>query len=174
MILHPKQAQSFLRIYKALLHFIFYQEFAGAEIDTIDDYRDARDLLFADISLIDKFRSVTDELTDSDDKILENVRKGIKDTFVYLKTLKNYSLFMSDSTGTFYCVLGVTNSLKELVPGTFSLIETVLLNFEDVIICDGLISHHNMSIGPNMRKDINAQYKLAKENKELKKHLTSG
>ncbi|NQV35819.1 MAG: hypothetical protein HQ515_24220 [Phycisphaeraceae bacterium] len=173
MILHPKQAQSFLRIYKALLQFIFYQEFE-AEIDTSDDYRDARDLLFADSSLIDKFTSVADELTGSDEEILENVREGVKDTFVYLKTLKDYSLFMSDSTGTFYCVLGVTNSIKELAPGTFSLIETVLLNFEDVIICDGLISHHNMSIGPNMRRDISAQYKLAKENKELKQHLTSG
>jgi hypothetical protein len=81
---------------------------------------------------------------------------------------------MSSSTNTFYCVLGVTSSIKELAPSSFSLIETVILNFEDVIICDGLISHQNMSIGANMKRDINTQYKFAKENKELKKRLPSG
>jgi hypothetical protein len=77
MILQPKQAQSFLRVYKALLQFIFYQEF-GTDIDTMDDYRDARDLLFAEVSFIDNFISVTDELNGSDKVILENVRKGIQ------------------------------------------------------------------------------------------------
>ncbi|MBI4619645.1 MAG: hypothetical protein HY739_05740 [Desulfobacterales bacterium] len=171
MKLPRKQAQDFLEIYKNLLQFIFLKEF-GEEIESINDYQEAREILFENISVVDEFISLGKQIRKYHIEILENIKKGIKDTFIYLKTLKKHSLLLSSSTNKIYCVLGITDSIEEIVPGKFAIIETVILNFGDQIICDGLISCCNVTIGPNMRKDINAQYKKAQENKELIQHIT--
>lgn len=171
MKLTAKQAQVFLGLYKNLLHFIFLKEF-GEEIETVEDYLEARNILFEDTSVVDEFVSLADKLEKSHKEILENIKYGIKDTFIYLKTLKKYSLLLSSSTNKIYCVLGISDSIEKIVPCKFAIVETVILNFKNQIICDGLVSHRNVTIGPNLKKDITAQYKKDKENKELVQHIT--
>ncbi len=171
MRLRPEEAQVFLHLYKNLLNFIFLNE-SGEEIGSIDEYREARDILYEDTRVVDKFIDVTHNLKECDIEILKNIKNGMKGTFVYLKTLKKHSLLLSGSTNKIYCVLGITDPVEELVPGTFSIVETAIFNFGQHIICDGLVSCENVIIGPNMRKDINAQYKKAKENEELIRHIT--
>ena len=97
---------------------------------------------------------------------MKNIQSGIKETFIYLKTLKRHSLLLSSSSNLIYCVLGITDSIEQLIPDKFSIIDTAILNFGNKIICDGLIRHHNVTIGKNMRKDISLKYKLVRENNQ--------
>ena len=172
MKLSSTQANDFLGLYKELLQFVFLKEF-GEEIESLDDYKEARDILFDNpTDIIHEFTDLAENLGEQHLLMLENIQNGIKDTFIYLKTLKKHSLLLSSSTNKIYCVLGISDSIEKILPSKFTIIETVILNFENIIIWDGLISHQNLTIGPNMRKDMNAHYKKTKENKELIQHIT--
>jgi hypothetical protein len=172
MILSPEHAQEFLSLYKHLLQFIFLKEFRE-EVKSFEDYIEARDILFEDTNIINEFVSREENINESQKIILKNIQSGIKETFIYLKTLKKHSLLLSSSSNLIYCVLGITDSIGQLTPDKFSIIDTAILNFGNKIICDGLIRHHNVTIGKNMRKDINLQYKLVRENNRLIKYITS-
>ena len=172
MILPPKQAQEFLTLYRPLLQFIFLKEFRE-EVKSLDNYIEGRDILFEDTNIVNAFISREENLNKHQKIILKNIQNGIKETFVYLKTLKKHSLLLSSSSNLIYCVLGITDSIEQLIPNKFSIVDTAILNFGNQIICDGLMRHHNVTIGKNMRKDINLQYKIVKENNRLIKYINS-
>ena len=168
MILSPEHAQEFLTLYKPLLQFIFLKEFRE-EVKSLENYIEARDILFEDTNVVNEFISSEENINKK--IILKNIQNGIKETFIYLKTLKRHSLLLSSSSNLIYCVLGITDSIEQLIPDKFSIIDTVILNFGNKIICDGLIRHHNVTIGKNMRKDISLKYKLVRENNQLIKYI---
>ena len=171
MILSPEHAQEFLSLYKPLLQFIFLKEFRE-EVKSFEDYIEARDILFENTNIINEFVSREENINKSQKIILKNIQGGIKETFIYLKTLKKHSLLLSSSSNLIYCVLGITDAIEQLIPDKFSIIDTAILNFGNKIICDGLIRHHNVTIGKNMRKDISLKYKLVRENNQLIKYIT--
>ena len=168
MILSPEHAQEFLTLYKPLLQFIFLKEFRE-EVKSLENYIEARDILFEDTNVVNEFISSEENINKK--IILKNIQNGIKGTFIYLKTLKRHSLLLSSSSNLIYCVLGITDSIEQLIPDKFSIIDTAILNFGNKIICDGLIRHHNVTIGKNMRKDISLKYKLVRENNQLIKYI---
>jgi len=172
MILPPEQAQEFLTLYRPLLQFIFLKEFRE-EVKSLDNYIEARDILFEDTNIVNAFISREENLNKHQKIILKNIQNGIKETFVYLKTLKKHSLLLSSSSNLIYCVLGITDSIEQLIPNKFSIVDTEILNFGNQIICDGLMRHYNVTIGKNMRKNINLQYKIVKENNRLIKYINS-
>jgi len=172
MILPPEQAQEFLTLYRPLLQFIFLKEFRE-EVKSLDNYIEARDILFEDTNIVNAFISREENLNKHQKIILKNIQNGIKETFVYLKTLKKHSLLLSSSSNLIYCVLGITDSIEQLIPNKFSIVDTAILNFGNQIICDGLMRHYNVTIGKNMRKNINLQYKIVKENNRLIKYINS-
>ena len=169
MILSPEHAQEFLNLYKPLLQFIFLKEFRE-EVKSLENYIEARDILFEDTNVVNEFISSEENINKK--IILKNIQNGIKETFIYLKTLKRHSLLLSSSSNLIYCVLGITDAIEQLIPDKFSIIDTAILNFGNKIICDGLIRHHNVTIGKNMRKDISLKYKLVRENNQLIKYIT--
>ena len=171
MILSPEHAQEFLNLYKPLLQFIFLKEFRE-EVKSLENYIEARDILFEDTNVVNEFISSEENINKNKKIILKNIQNGIKETFIYLKTLKRHSLLLSSSSNLIYCVLGITDSIEQLIPDKFSIIDTAILNFGNKIICDGLIRHHNVTIGKNMRKDISLKYKLVRENNQLIKYIT--
>ena len=171
MILSPEHAQEFLNLYKPLLQFIFLKEFRE-EVKSLENYIEARDILFEDTNVVNEFISSQENINKNKKIILKNIQNGIKETFIYLKTLKRHSLLLSSSSNLIYCVLGITDSIEQLIPDKFSIIDTAILNFGNKIICDGLIRHHNVTIGKNMRKDISLKYKLIRENNQLLKYIT--
>lgn len=171
MILSPEHAQEFLNLYKPLLQFIFLKEFRE-EVKSLENYIEARDILFEDTNVVNEFISSEENINKNKKIILKNIQNGIKETFIYLKTLKRHSLLLSSSSNLIYCVLGITDAIEQLIPDKFSIIDTAILNFGNKIICDGLIRHHNVTIGKNMRKDISLKYKLARENNKLIKYIT--
>lgn len=171
MILSPEHAQEFLNLYKPLLQFIFLKEFRE-EVKSLENYIEARDILFEDTNVVNEFISSEENINKNKKIILKNIQNGIKETFIYLKTLKRHSLLLSSSSNLIYCVLGITDAIEQLIPDKFSIIDTAILNFGNKIICDGLIRHHNVTIGKNMRKDISLKYKLVRENNKLIKYIT--
>jgi hypothetical protein len=168
MILSPEHAQEFLNLYKPLLQFIFLKEFRE-EVKSLENYIEARDILFEDTNVVNEFISSEENINKK--IILKNIQNGIKETFIYLKTLKRHSLLLSSSSNLIYCVLGITDAIEQLIPDKFSIIDTAILNFGNKIICDGLIRHHNVTIGKNMRKDISLKYKLVRKNNQLIKYI---
>jgi hypothetical protein len=170
MILSPEHAQEFLNLYKPLLQFIFLKEFRE-EVKSLENYIEARDILFEDTNVVNEFISSEENINKNKKIILKNIQNGIKETFIYLKTLKRHSLLLSSSSNLIYCVLGITDAIEQLIPDKFSIIDTAILNFGNKIICDGLIRHHNVTIGKNMRKDISLKYKLVRENNQLIKYI---
>ena len=165
-----KDAQNFLSQYITVLNSIYQTEYNVKCVNN-KDYIKARDILYENLYLIDEYIKLSSDLKPELIKILKDITSGFRDNFIYLKTLKKYSIFYLPSTNKFYCVLGITNSINELVPCEFCLINTVILNFKNQIICDGLIKHNNVFIGPNMKKEINEKYRIAKKNNELISHL---
>ena len=163
-------AQIFLGLYKTVLCSVFQTEFNRICAEN-KEYIKARDILYNNLYLVDEFIKLTPKLTPELTKILKQFTTGFRDNFIYIRTLKKHSVFFLPSTNNFYCVLGITNSIDDLVPCEFCLINTVILNFKNQIICDGLIKHNNVSLGPNMKKEIKEKYSIAKKNNELISYL---
>jgi len=167
----PKNdAQIFLGLYKTVLNSVFQMEFNRICAEK-DEYVKSRDILYNNLYLIDAYIELEPDLTPEYIKILKDFTTGFRDKFIYIRTLKKHSIFFQPSTNKFYCVLGITNSVDDLVPCEFCLIDTAILNFKTQIVCDGLIKHNNVSLGPNMKKEIKEKYRLAKENNELISYL---
>ncbi|MDX1736887.1 MAG: hypothetical protein R3261_01540 [Alphaproteobacteria bacterium] len=166
MILPSQRAQEFFEVYKSLLQFVSLSAF-GEDVESIEDYIDARDILFEDTNIVNEFITTAENLNESNYIILRNIQKGIRDTFIYLKTLKKHSLLLGTSSNSIYCVLGLTDPIEEMIPNRLAIVDTAILNLGNQIVCDGLISNRNVIIGPNMRKDINVQYKKARESNQL-------
>ena len=99
MILSPEHAQEFLTLYKPLLQFIFLKEFRE-EVKSLENYIEARDILFEDTNVVNEFISSEENINKK--IILKNIQNGIKETFIYLKTLKRHSLLLSSSSNLIY------------------------------------------------------------------------
>ncbi len=171
MKLSIQLAKSFLEVYKPLLEYVFFVKY-GRPTDSIEEYKEAKDILFDNFALSDDYLASNKELTAGQKEIIHNLKLGINGTFIYLKTLKKYSLLIDPSTNEIYCVLGLNDSFKELGLSNYQIIETTILDFNNVIICDGLISFKDISLGQNMRYDINDLYKTKKKHKKLNFHIS--
>ena len=89
----------------------------------------------------------------------------ISGTFLVLRHLKKYTIFLhSASPSSAYGVLGLTNDLEELLPKPRLPIsvKTVLLPYNGVVVCDGMLSIYDILFGPNMRSGFNEDYKNMK------------
>lgn len=167
----PKEdAKTFLPIYMSLLHSIYQTEY-NAICKNGDEFTEARDILYNNLYLVDEFIKLSPDLKPEFINVLKSIHTGFVDNFIYVRTLKKYSIFYRPSTDKFYRVLGITNSIDELVPNEFTFIDTAILNFKNQIICDGLIVNKNVTCGTNIKKEIKEKYRIAKENNELISYL---
>ena len=166
MKISKKDAEIFLPIYMALLHSI-YQTKYNRLCKNGEDFVTTRNILYKNLFLVDEFIELSPDLKPKFINVLKNIYFGFVDTFIYIRTLKKYSIFYRPSNNKFYRVLGVTNSIDQLVPDEFTYIDTAILNFKNQIICDGLIINKNTFCGPNIKKELKEEYRLAKENNEI-------
>ena len=105
-------------------------------------------------------------LTESELGILADWRKNfIKDRFVIMRHLKNYSVFMTmEENPKLYGVCGISDSFKDMIPSAALpfMLETTLLPFKDKIIYDSLIASSNISFGSNYRSSFKESYNEVK------------
>lgn len=123
------------------------------------------DELFSDIGFIDSFTAENPfNLNREELDIVRSWKNFVKDRFLIVAHLKDYSVFMTTGKEQkAYGVIGLTNKIEEVVPPLMPLyLETILFPFKGRIIYCGLIHTFNIHIGSSMRRGIQAEYQQAK------------
>ncbi len=167
-------ADRFIGLYTRLLHYAGQQREAIPPDLSFEEFLAeptqvkvaCREAIYEPAPLLDDFMMAYDNfLSVEEQKIVSAWTRYIKGTFLVLRHLKKYTIFLeSTSPPNAYGVLGLTTDLEELLPA-WRLpigIQAVLLPYEGVVVCDGLISVYDVVIGPNMRSGLNEDYKKMK------------
>jgi hypothetical protein len=137
-LLKTTSANAFLDQYKRLLCAI-----AAKPLKIINDYSEARKALYKD-----GFNKSFAFDSSYEESFVNAVKNATYDMFVYAKKYRSgYALKASD--GTWFCVKALTTPLEEMIP-EWCVIDTAVLPYCGLIICDGLIVDRHVSIGPNM------------------------
>jgi len=155
MLVNNFVANEFLASYKAVLTEIN----EGILPQDIDEYVECRDLLYSDSVSIADCKNVSDDFKDA-------LAKAICGQFIYLKKYKNRYVFQHLDTNRYFAGLALTSPIEEMVE-EFSIIETALVPFRGIIVCDGLIVNKNVLLGPNMMKECRDGYHQAKKTGDL-------
>ena len=93
-----------------------------------------------------------------DSQFVEAVRGASYGTFVYAKRYRQgYAL--KDRQRDWHCVTALTTPLEELVPD-WVLIDTAVLPFHGVSLCDGLVVGRNVFIGKTMIHEMIQELKI--------------
>ena len=98
------------------------------------------------------------KLKNEDKNIVSSWNKSIKGKYLFIKSLKKYSVFMDFENKKLYGVYGISSPIDEIVPYLPIMIKTVIIPFNGKIIFDSLIEMDNMSFGRNMRQSFNEEY----------------
>lgn len=175
MLLPPDDLQLFFRLNKTLMNYV--NQSLGVIPGTPDslehfaalppDMRlQVRDSLIANIDLIQTFVEQNPaQLSDDELSIIRSWRHMIRGEFYVFRELKKHTVFLSTTSPMIaYGVLALSQPFEELIgPHLPVLTKTVLLPFRDVIVYDGLISSYNISFGAGIRRNLNEDFKAAKE-----------
>jgi hypothetical protein len=124
-----------------------------------------RDVLWTNAWIIDKF--VKENPNQMSPENLQTVR-GWKNfrygDFTVGKIIRGRGLFMAhDDPKDYYFVCPLMTPFDQLLPEIPIIVRTAIIQFENVLICDGLISSYAVSFGPGLRAMINEWYINAKE-----------
>lgn len=174
MHLPPEQVERFYHIWFALLRFVNDQRQLVSDVPmsygegalSPSDAMQLRNALWADETLRERFIATNPaDLSSLDLALVESWRYRKAGSFYIFRTLKAYTVFLSDrAPKQAYGVLGLVSSFEELVPVPLPVYaEAVLLPFEGKIIYDGLLQPYAVSFGPNIRRGLNEAYRNAKE-----------
>jgi len=178
MYLEPSDKDLFFKLYFDLLYCVnikhkIVKHFGDSRFPKIVDSGDAnlvREKLFENPKWIDEYlNKYGDEFTEEERNILVSWRDYyIRDTFIVIKYLTKYSVFMHETDkgdNKLYGITGLNHPFAELFDKNDLpiLVAALLLPFKNKIIYDGLVSAFNVRIGPNMRKSMNESYRISKE-----------
>jgi hypothetical protein len=174
MGLSSEQVERFYRIWLPLLRFVNEQrqiipDFPiGGEEEGLSppDEMELRNTLWADETLLEHFLATNPaDLPASDLAVVESWRYRKAGGFYILRALKAYTVFLSDRAPQHaYGVQGLLRPIEEVTPLPLPIYtETVLLPFEGQIIYDGILHSYAVSLGPNIRRRLNEEYRNAQE-----------
>ena len=125
----------------------------------------ARNAIYEPPLLIPDFLDDTPDLAEADRAVVTAWQRYISGRFIVVRHLKKHTIFMgAEEPFGVYAVLGLTTDLADLAPPERLpyIVRTVLLPYEGVIVCDGLLETYNVMIGPTMRRNLHADYQTAK------------
>jgi len=175
MLLTPNDLDQFYQLHGALMLFVNQRlKVTPDNVTTIREFvalapqarTNVRDALTANRDLIESF---VDEnpahLTEDELDIIRSWRHLVADRFYVFRELKNYTVFLATTQpAVAYGVLALSQPFEDMIgPYLPVLIQTVLLPFKDMIVYDGLMSSYNISFGPGIRRNLNQDFKEAKE-----------
>ena len=132
----------------------------------LSDELQLRNALWADDTLRERFISANPAgLSSADLAVVASWRYRLAGSFYIIRTLKKYTVFLSEDTPPrAYGVLGLSSPIEELARGPLPVLaQTVLLPFEDKIIYDGLLQWYAVVFGPGIRARLNTEYRNAQE-----------
>lgn len=160
MKLSPAKAQYFFSLYLPLLSYTYENFYGDNKIEFFStDMKTkikVRDILCNDSGIINEIiRNMPDKFNQEDVSILQKWKNFRRGSFIVLKHLKNYSLFLETSRDPkTYGVSGISDSLSDLIPDVPRMVDAVLLEFDSRIICDGLFIMRNVQFGKGYRQDF--------------------
>ena len=120
-----------------------------------------RDVLWSDESLLARFVAMNPGALAPDLlAIAAGFRHRRADTFFVWKHYLRHTIFLNDANA--FAVLGLYSTFEEVLPIAPPLmVQAVLLPFEGVIVHDGLITRHNIGLGPGIRRSLLERYRDA-------------
>ena len=135
---------------------------------TASDAIELRDFLFFNPIIIDQFISENPHKLDKLDLQRVGEWRNFKaGKFIIERELKNYTVFLATSEKCeAFGVLGLTSEIHEMLrhANLPVMVDTVLLQWKECIIHDGLFSTYSISFGSGIRKTFKDQYMIAKSN----------
>jgi hypothetical protein len=180
MRVSPEGAHKFISLYILLLYYAGQERRLLPRGMTLDDFKESgldlkiacRDAIYEPRHLIMRFHDANrDLLTTEAQKTLESWANGyVKGRFYVLRHLKQNSIFMlPGSKPRAYGVLGLTDELDKVIPKAAlpAYVETVLLPYEGVVVCDGLVLADTSKVGPPVRHEMSDLYKEIKQSGDL-------
>jgi hypothetical protein len=135
----------------------------------IKDIQLLKDKLWNDVGIIDEYIDSIWDMPKENIEILKGWKKKISGRYVIVRHLKKYSVFLNEKNNSLYSVLGITNSIDDMIYGRTLpvLVEAVLLPFRNQIIHDSVLQMYNISFGSNFRRDLNERYMKIKKEKGI-------
>lgn len=128
-----------------------------------------RRAVIQDMSLLDKYLEHSHaSLSLLDLNILNAFRKQKCGQFIIFKCLSKHAIFIDTSDSSFYTVNALGDRFDELFYKFPVIVSTCILPFMDKIIYDGFIGLPVIYIGSNMRKVLEADYKIAKNKNKIR------
>ena len=131
-----------------------------------EDKHKVRNALWEHIALLDDFvKENPDRLSPEELRIVQGWKKFISGNFYIFRYLKRYTIFIAAQSPAVYAVLGLYDSLRDVLPGRPLPVYTqaVLLPFKGTIVYDGLLLPYSIFFGPGIRGDLNETYQRAKQ-----------
>lgn len=175
MILEPAESERFFRVWWPLLHFTnretgLFPRFASAAPTkpppTAEAALRTRNALWADPTLLGRFVKENPQKLGAEDLALaESWRHRVQGTFFVFRHLQRHSLLIDgQGPARAFAVKGLQSSFPDLLgPEVPVAVKAVLLPFEDVIVCDGLLEPYPVVFGGGIRRDLKESYSHIRE-----------
>ena len=172
MHLAAEQAQLFTSQYKQLL--LKIAELSGETLPKpaqcldkankiIQNMGAARELWLARPSLLAQaIEALAHEDTPLDDAVVHAAQTMQVQTWVYLKDLSHYAVFLGNEPTKAYAVYGLNSAVSDVLGGAGCMIETGVCEYAGRYVCDGLIVLKAW-MGRNMRRDLHDEYQALKK-----------
>ena len=165
--LGAKESKLFYKLYFALLDFTNtkyklkpnYKIYNQVGInpyeitDIIDKFWKNKDLVILEFCMSNPYKLNSTEI-----KLIEGFKKGIKDRFIIVKYEKEYTAFMSKDK--IYMVKGLNDNIDNIISykNLPCFTETALIQFQDTIVYDGLLSSYPIDFGIEFTKTVEKEY----------------
>ncbi|MGL6097744.1 MAG: DUF6398 domain-containing protein, partial [Fimbriiglobus sp.] len=171
----PPELDLFFRLHRTLLFFVNQRlKVIPDKLASPEDFAalspgvrlKVRDALTANLGLIESFVAENPaSLSDDDLDIVRSWRHLVAGKFYVFRELKKYTVFLStEKQPVAYGVLALSQPFEDLIgPYLPVLTQTVLLPFKGRIVYDGLMSSYNVTFGPGIRRNLNEDFKTAKD-----------
>ena len=156
MLLDPKEVNDFLTGYKALICDSF-----GSVPDDLESWVVGRDKMLQQIQQGDL--SQGNEVSNEWKGRIDNVVSG---KFIFLKRYKFYCAMQNMDSSLYYAVRSLTTPLEEMI-AEFSIVETCLIPYKGMFVCDGLVVANNIHLGKNLVKDVRDGFWEARRSSSL-------
>jgi hypothetical protein len=135
--------------------------------------RKVADELWKNTDIIDLYLDENPDLQEEHKIILLSWKRRVQGEFILVKYLKDGAVFVSADGKEVYLVKGIVSSWKEMVRETPlpTVIEATFIPFRDVIISDGVIVPHFITLKGQLKQTVKDKYKEAKMNDQIRRSL---
>ncbi len=152
MRISDEAAHKFISLYTLLMYYAGQERKVLPHAMSLDDFKEVplglktlcREAIYEPTPLLKKFVDANRELLTKEalDTLDSWTRGYVRGTFMVVRHLRKYNIFyVGGRSPKVFAVLGLTGELSRLIPKEIMpvMVKTVLMPYEGVIVCDGLL-----------------------------------